>query len=100
VGSGGSIAGMIANLERVLPTLPDDVRLIAGHGPVGGKRDLARFRDFLKACEAHVKSRPGESGAELARTFDRTAFPDYSDFAPFLTWEGFFETAAGRPAKR
>jgi len=99
--SGGSIAGMIANVERVLQQLPEDTRVIAGHGPVGGKKELARFRDFLRACEAHVKANPGKGGAELARTFDRAAFPDYSDFAPFLTWEGFFDSAAGRtPGKK
>jgi glyoxylase-like metal-dependent hydrolase (beta-lactamase superfamily II) len=99
VESGGSIGGMIANVEKVLSQVPDDVKLVAGHGPVGTKRDLARFRDFLRACEAHVKARPGQRGAELARTFDRAAFPDYTDFAPFLTWEAFFETVAGRPRK-
>ncbi len=99
--SGGSIEGMTANVERVLQLVPDDTRLIAGHGPVGSKRELLRFRDFLRACQAHVKAHQGKSGAELARTFDRAAFPDYSDFAPFLTWEGFFETAAGRtPGKK
>jgi len=99
--SGGTIAGMIANVERVLQVAPDDARLIAGHGPVGGKRELLRFRDFLRACEAHVKANPGQGGGELARTFDRSAFPDYTDFAPFLTWEGFFDSAAGRtPGKK
>lgn len=98
--SGGSLAGMIANVERVLGMVSDDTRLIAGHGPVGGRKELMRFRDFLRACESHVKANPGKGGAELARTFDRAAFPDYSDSAPFLTWEGFFDTAAGRSAGR
>jgi len=98
--SGGSIEGMIANVERVLQVAPDDARLIPGHGPVGSKPDLLRFRDFLKACAAHVKASPGKSGAELARTFDHLAFPDYTDLAPFLTWEGFFDSAAGRTPGR
>jgi len=98
--SGGSIGGMIANVERVLSFVPEDAKLVAGHGPVGGKKELIRFRDFLRACEAHVKANPGKGGAELARTFDRSAFPDYTDQAPFLTWEGFFDSAAGRTPGR
>jgi len=101
VGSGGSLPGLIASVERVLALLPEDARVIPGHGPVCGKRDLARFRDFLRACQAQVEANPGASGAELARTFDRSAFAEYGDFAPFLTWETFFETAAGRaPGKK
>lgn len=99
--SGGSIAGMIANVERVLAFVPGNAKIIPGHGPVGGKKELARFRDFLRACEAHVAANPGKSGAALASSFDRSAFPDYSDQAPFLTWEAFFDSAAGRtPGKQ
>jgi cyclase len=100
VDAGGSLAGMIANVESVLSWVPDDVRIIPGHGPMAGKKDLARFRDFLRAVQRTVEQNPGKSGAEMARAFDRAAFPDYQDLAPFLTWEKFFERVAMAPGKK
>ncbi len=94
--SGGNLEGMIANAEGVLGFLPEDAKIIPGHGPVGTKKDLARFRDFLKAVQAHVKANPGKAGKELDASFDHKAWSDYSDLKPFLSWETFFELAAGR----
>ena len=98
--SGGSLAGMLANVEWVLSFIPDDTRLIPGHGPTGGKKELTRFRDFLKAVQAHVAAHPGKTGAELDASFDHKAWSDYQDLKPFLDWASFFELAAGRMPKR
>jgi glyoxylase-like metal-dependent hydrolase (beta-lactamase superfamily II) len=98
--SGGSLEGMIANAEGVLAFLPEDSKIIPGHGPVAGKKDLVRFRDFLKAVKAHVKANPGKSGLELDAAFDHKAWSDYSDLKPFLKWETFFDIAAGRAPKK
>lgn len=100
VAAGGTLAGMIATLESVLAGLPEDARVIPGQGPVAGKKELARFRDFLAAVHRHVRAHPGKSGADLARGFDRRAFPDFSDHAPFLTWDAFFDMAAGRSMQK
>jgi len=35
--SGGSVQGMIAGGEKVLAEVPDDVKIIPGHGPLGTK---------------------------------------------------------------
>ena len=37
--SGGSVQGMIAGDEKVLAEVPDDVKIIPGHGPLGSKDD-------------------------------------------------------------
>lgn len=95
---GGSLAGMLGNVEWVLSFLPDDAKLIPGHGPVGTKKDLVRFRDFLKAAEAHVKAHPGKSGKELDASFDHKAWADVQEKKPFFDWPRFFDTAAGKPA--
>ncbi len=44
---GGSVRGMLENLRHVLETVPDDVRLIAGHGPMADVDDLREFADML-----------------------------------------------------
>jgi glyoxylase-like metal-dependent hydrolase (beta-lactamase superfamily II) len=101
VAAGGSLEGMIANVEKVLSWLPDGAKIIPGHGPVGTKQDMARFGQFLRAVEAHVKANPGKSGAELDKSFDHKAFADFTDLPPFLPWPAFFELAAGRvPEKK
>lgn len=94
--SGGSLAGMLENVEWVLSWVPEDCKIIPGHGPVATKQDLARFRDFLKAVQAHVKAHPGQSGRELNASFDHKAWAQVQELGKFLTWEPFFDLAAGR----
>jgi glyoxylase-like metal-dependent hydrolase (beta-lactamase superfamily II) len=95
--SGGNLEGLIANADGLLAWIPEDVKIIPGHGPMGGKKDLARYRDFLKAVQAHVKAHPGKSGAELDAAFDHKAWGDFKDLKPFLSWDKFFDIAAGNP---
>jgi len=45
--TGGSVKGMIAAANKVLPIANDSTKIIPGHGPVGGKADLVKFRDML-----------------------------------------------------
>ncbi len=98
--SGGSVAGMIANLDAVLAFLPEDSKVIPGHGPVGGKKDVARARDFLKAVQKHVEANPAKTGKELDASFDHKAWSEVHDLAPFLSWDKFFDIAAGRGDKK
>lgn len=99
--SGGSLAGMLENVEHVLAFVPDNAKIIPGHGKVGSKKDLVRFRDFLKAVQAHVKANPKLSGKELDATFDHTTWADVKPLGDFLNYANFFEIAAGRtPAGR
>lgn len=52
--SGGSVKGLIANLEKVLSTVPDDAKIIPGHGALSDKAGLRKFVDVLKATQAVV----------------------------------------------
>jgi glyoxylase-like metal-dependent hydrolase (beta-lactamase superfamily II) len=65
--SGGSVQGMIAGDEKVLSEVPNDVKIIPGHGPVGTKDDLRKFITMLKetsaAMEAGIKQ--GKTLAQL-----------------------------------
>jgi cyclase len=54
--SGGSVRGLIANVDRVLATLPDDVKIIPGHGPLSDKNGLRNFVAVLKGTSAAVES--------------------------------------------
>ena len=48
VENGGSVSGMLANVDKVLTTLPDDAKVIPGHGPLSDKAGLRAFADVLR----------------------------------------------------
>jgi glyoxylase-like metal-dependent hydrolase (beta-lactamase superfamily II) len=52
--SGGDVDGLIADIETVLGRIGEDVKIIPGHGPVGGKADLAAYLGMLKETRALV----------------------------------------------
>jgi cyclase len=64
--SGGSVQGMIAGDEKVLAEVPDDVKIIPGHGPLGTKDDLRKFVQMLKETSAAV-----EAGIKKGKTLDQ-----------------------------
>lgn len=53
--NGGSIRGLIANIETMLPKIPDDAKLIPGHGALSDKAGLRAFLDMLKGTLAAVE---------------------------------------------
>jgi cyclase len=56
VASGGTVHGMIRNVEKVLEEVPDDVKIIPGHGPLSTKKDLRDYLAILKETSAIVQA--------------------------------------------
>lgn len=54
-GTGGKITGTIAAADRILSLADNDTRIVAGHGPLGNKADLTRFRDMLVTSRDRVE---------------------------------------------
>ena len=96
VESGGSFDGLVAQIASVASWLPEGARIIPGHGPVCGRKELLRYRDFLHAVQAHVKANPAKDPAALAASFDGTAWPEWKPRADFVTWESLFSVASGK----
>src|SRR6202047_4420784 len=46
-GTGGKIDGMIAAADKILSLADNYTKIVAGHGPLGNKADLAKSRDML-----------------------------------------------------
>src|SRR5467141_2354596 len=46
-GTGGTITGNIAAVDKILSLASNDTKIVAGHGPLGNKADLTKFRDML-----------------------------------------------------
>jgi cyclase len=64
--NGGSVKGMIANVDKVLATLPDDVKVIPGHGELSDKAGLRRFVEMLRGTSGAV-----EKAMKAGRTLDQ-----------------------------
>ncbi len=45
--SGGSVKGLIRNVEKMISMIPSDAKIIPGHGPVSGVQDLINYRSML-----------------------------------------------------
>jgi cyclase len=66
LGGGGSVEGMIAALEEIIPKLPADVKVIPGHGEVSSLDDVRTYVGMLKATRAVV-----EDGIKRGKTLDQ-----------------------------
>jgi glyoxylase-like metal-dependent hydrolase (beta-lactamase superfamily II) len=53
--SGGRLDGTITAIDKVLPLLDDQSKVIAGHGPLSNKAELMAFRDMLSVTSARFK---------------------------------------------
>jgi len=53
--TGGRIDGMIAAAERLLRLADKDTQIIPGHGPLGTKADLAKYRDMVSTAADRVR---------------------------------------------
>jgi glyoxylase-like metal-dependent hydrolase (beta-lactamase superfamily II) len=54
VGSGGSVDGLIAAVERALALADGETKIIPGHGPLSGRKELATYRDMLVAIRDRI----------------------------------------------
>jgi len=89
--SGGSIDGAIAAVEAGLALANDRTRIIPGHGPVGGRADLAAYRDMLRSVRDQVSRAIGArrtlAQIQAMRIADRHGRPN-----AFISPESFIET--------
>ena len=54
--SGGSVSGIISGLDRVLPMIDDNTKVIPGHGRTGDKAALRVYRDMVATVRDRVRA--------------------------------------------
>src|ERR1700732_55044 len=54
-GTGGTITGNIAAVDKILSLADNDTKIVAGHGPLGNKADLTKSRDMLITSRDRVQ---------------------------------------------
>lgn len=53
--TGGKVNGMIAACDKILPYANDSTKIVPGHGPLGNKADIVKFRDMLVTTRDRVQ---------------------------------------------
>src|SRR6266852_5605611 len=53
--TGGNINGMIAAADKILSLAGNYIKIVPGHGPLGNKADLTKFRDMLITSRERVQ---------------------------------------------
>lgn len=87
--AGGSVRGLISNVETVLETIPVDAKLIPGHGPLSTVKDLESYLAMLKDTLAIVQAgvREGHSLDELQNAKVLAKYESWSwNFIPTNKW--------------
>jgi cyclase len=74
-GTGGNITGMIAAADNILSLADNDTKIVPGHGPLGNKADLAKFRDMLITSRYRVQKLKSEGKSALEAVAE-TPFAD------------------------
>ena len=66
--TGGKVSGMIAAADKILPLANDSTKIVPGHGPLGSKADVVKFRDMLVTTRDRVQKlkSAGKSAQEAA----------------------------------
>ena len=81
--SGGSVDGMIAAMEQVVPKLPADVKVIPGHGEVSNLDDVREYVKMLKETRAAV-----QAGIQKHKTLEQLKQEKVLD--PWKKWSNDF----------
>ncbi|HET8772379.1 MAG TPA: MBL fold metallo-hydrolase [Thermoanaerobaculia bacterium] len=64
--NGGSVRGLIANIDKVIATIPDDAKVIPGHGALTDKNGLRTFVAMLRGTSAAI-----EQGIAAGKSLDQ-----------------------------
>ena len=93
VDAGGSVQGMISACEAVMTTLPQDVKVIPGHGDLSTLAEMREYVNMLKATSAVVsKALAAGNNLEQMRK-DQLLAPWSKQYSgSFVSADAFLET--------
>jgi cyclase len=92
IDAGGSIRGMIAGIEGLLPQIPADAKIIPGHGPISNIDDVKEYLGMLKGTLAAVE-RAKSSGLSLDQMKQQKILACWKKWdGDFINQDKFIET--------
>ena len=83
VAHGGSLNGMIENVEKALAEVPDDVKVIPGHGALATKAEALEYAKRLKDCVALVQA-AAKKGKTLEQMKKDKVLAKYDEMGKFF----------------
>ena len=87
VANGGTVRGLLRNLQRVLDMLPPDTKVIPGHGPLGGVPDIVATADMIRLSVAAVRKAVAASTVDELKESGIEGYQDWSwDFVNTARW--------------
>ena len=57
LGGGGNVRGFIRNVDELVKTIPAEVQIIPGHGPLSTAKELREFQTMLRETSGLVEER-------------------------------------------
>jgi cyclase len=90
---GGGMLGLIAALEFVLPQIPNDAKIVPGHGVVSTRADVVRGLEVLKGMKAAVETAV-RNGETLEQFTAKRPFDQWRDSVP--AWASSDKALDGR----
>ncbi len=92
IDSGGSVQGMIAACEKVIPELPADVKVIPGHGALSNLDDVRTYVKMLKETTGAVQQAL-DQGKTLDQMKSEKLLAPWQQFSGgFIDSDAFLET--------
>lgn len=76
---GGSVYSVAKNVQKIIDTYPDDVKIVPGHGRIYTKEDLKEYRDMVIATTKIVKDEK-DNGKSLEEIIKEDALKDWKDW--------------------
>jgi len=90
--SGGDVAGYVKNVGAMLQKIPDDAKVIPGHGPLATKADLQKFHQMLVATTDIVRKQI-DAGKSLEQVKAAGLPEDWSSWGKgFIKTDRWIET--------
>lgn len=89
--SGGSARGLLANVQKIIPTIPADAKVIPGHGPMGGVKEMKAFAAMLEDA-IHVVETGKKAGRKVEQLQKEKVLAKYEPWAhEFVTTSKLIE---------
>ena len=87
VANGGSVAGVLANLRRVVEMVPADAKVIPGHGPLATVADIVAATDMVEASRAMVREAVASGTLDALKAKGLERWPGWGDgFISEVRW--------------
>jgi cyclase len=80
VQNGGSVSGMISGLEKLVKTLPADVKVIPGHGPISNLEDVRKFITMLKETR-EIVAKGRKTGKSLEQLKEEKVLDKFAEWS-------------------